>query len=145
MDTLVTTEWLSQHLDAPDFVLFDCTVCTIQEDDGGFHNVSGRPDYDVGHIPNAGSLISRVISPITPAQSSLLCRRLSSSVPRWGHWVWVISLVWYFTIRIIRHELPASGGCCVGSASTGRQFSTGGLAPGRQKVGPCLSSPLPGR
>ena len=54
MDTLVTTEWLSQHLDAPDFVLLDCTVCTIPEDDGGFHNVSGRPDYDVGHIPNAG-------------------------------------------------------------------------------------------
>ena len=54
MDTLVTTEWLSQHLDDPDLVLLDCTVCTIPEDDGGFHNVSGRPDYDVGHIPNAG-------------------------------------------------------------------------------------------
>jgi thiosulfate/3-mercaptopyruvate sulfurtransferase len=54
MDTLVTTEWLSQHLDDPDLVLLDCTVCTIPEDDGGFHNVSGRPDYDLGHIPNAG-------------------------------------------------------------------------------------------
>ncbi len=54
MDTLVTTEWLSQHLDDPDLVLLDCTVCTIPEDDGSFHNVSGRPDYDVGHIPNAG-------------------------------------------------------------------------------------------
>lgn len=54
MDTLVTTEWLSQHLDDPDLVLLDCSVCTIPEDDGGFHNVSGRPDYDVGHIPNAG-------------------------------------------------------------------------------------------
>jgi len=53
MDTLVTTEWLSQHIDDPDLVLLDCTVCTIPEDDGGFHNVSGRPDYDVGHIPNA--------------------------------------------------------------------------------------------
>jgi len=54
MDTLVTTEWLNKHLDDPDLVLLDCTVCTIPEDDGGFHNVSGRPDYDVGHIPNAG-------------------------------------------------------------------------------------------
>lgn len=54
MDTLVTTEWLSQHLDDADLVLLDCTVCTIMQDDGGFHNVSGRPDYDVGHIPNAG-------------------------------------------------------------------------------------------
>ena len=54
MDTLVTAEWLSQHLDDPDLVLLDCTVCTIPEDDGGFHNVSGRPDYDSGHIPTAG-------------------------------------------------------------------------------------------
>lgn len=35
-------------------MLLDCTVCTIAEDDGGFHNVSGRPDYDSGHIPIAG-------------------------------------------------------------------------------------------
>ncbi|MFW2371904.1 MAG: sulfurtransferase [Gammaproteobacteria bacterium] len=54
METLVSTEWLSQHLEDPDLVLLDCTVCTIPEDDGGFHNVSGRPDYDVGHIPKAG-------------------------------------------------------------------------------------------
>ena len=54
MDTLVTTEWLSQHLDDPDLVLLDCTVCTMPEEGGGFHNVSGRPDYDLGHIPTAG-------------------------------------------------------------------------------------------
>ena len=54
MDTLVTTEWLSQHLDDPDLVLLDCTVCTMPEEDGGFHNVSGREDYDCGHIPTAG-------------------------------------------------------------------------------------------
>jgi len=35
-------------------VLLDCTVTTIPQDNGGFHNVSARPDYDVGHIPNAG-------------------------------------------------------------------------------------------
>ena len=54
MDTLVTTDWLSQHLDDPDLVLLDCTVVTMPEEDGSFHNVSGRPDYDLGHIPNAG-------------------------------------------------------------------------------------------
>ena len=54
MDTLVSAEWLSQHLDDPDLVLLDCTVCTIPEEDGGFHNISGRADYDCGHIPNAG-------------------------------------------------------------------------------------------
>jgi len=54
MDTLVTAEWLSQHLNDPDLVLLDCTVCTIPEEGGGLHNVSGRPDYELGHIPNAG-------------------------------------------------------------------------------------------
>ena len=54
MDTLVTAEWLSQHIDDPDLVVLDCTVVTIPHDDGGFHNVCGRPDYETGHIPNAG-------------------------------------------------------------------------------------------
>ena len=54
MDTLVNTEWLSQHLNDTDLVLLDCTVTTIPHDDGGLHNVSGRPDYELGHIPNAG-------------------------------------------------------------------------------------------
>ena len=54
MDTLVTTEWLNQHIDDPDLVLLDCTVTTVPEAGGGFHNISGRPDYELGHIPNAG-------------------------------------------------------------------------------------------
>ncbi len=54
MDSLVTTEWLSQHLDDPDLVVLDCTVYHVPEDDGGFHNVSGRAKYNEGHIPSAG-------------------------------------------------------------------------------------------
>ncbi len=54
MDTLVTTEWLSQHLDDPNLVLLDCTVNQVPEDDGSFHNVSGRAEYDKGHLPSAG-------------------------------------------------------------------------------------------
>ncbi|MDH5735146.1 MAG: rhodanese-like domain-containing protein, partial [Gammaproteobacteria bacterium] len=54
METLVTTEWLRQHLYDPDLVLLDCTVCTIPDDEIGLRNVSGRADYDCGHIPNAG-------------------------------------------------------------------------------------------
>ena len=69
MDTLVTAEWLSQHIDDPDLVILDCTVVTIPHDDGGYHNVSGRPDYDTGHIPNAGFAdlkeeLSDITSPI---------------------------------------------------------------------------------
>ena len=54
MDTLVNTEWLSRHLNDPDLVLLDCNVHTEMEEDGGFHNVSGRSEYEKEHIPNAG-------------------------------------------------------------------------------------------
>ena len=54
MDTLVTTDWLSQHLDDPDLVVLDCTVHTEFDEGGGFQNMSGRADYDGGHIPYAG-------------------------------------------------------------------------------------------
>ena len=54
MDTLVTTKWLSQHLDDPDLVVLDCNVRTISEEGGGMQNISGRADYNAGHIPNAG-------------------------------------------------------------------------------------------
>lgn len=45
MDTLVTTEWLSQHLDDPDLVVLDCNVRT-NTDENGIHNISGRADYN---------------------------------------------------------------------------------------------------
>jgi len=54
MDTLVTAQWLSQHLDDPDLVVLDCTVRVDMEEGGGFRIVSGRADYDGGHIPSAG-------------------------------------------------------------------------------------------
>ena len=54
MDTAVTTDWLSQHLDDPDLVVLDCTVLVKPGGDAGFRSVSGRADYDGGHIPGAG-------------------------------------------------------------------------------------------
>ena len=54
MDTLVTAEWLSQHLDDPDLVVLDCTVLIEQDEDVGFRTVSGRANYEGGHIPTAG-------------------------------------------------------------------------------------------
>lgn len=54
MDTLVTTEWLSQHLDDPDLVVLDCNVRTESQNDGTMLNISGRADYNQGHIPGAG-------------------------------------------------------------------------------------------
>ena len=56
MDTLISAEWLKQHINNPDLVVLDCTVVTMPDanDPRGLHNVSGRPDYELGHIPNAG-------------------------------------------------------------------------------------------
>jgi thiosulfate/3-mercaptopyruvate sulfurtransferase len=53
MDTLVTTEWLSEHLSDPDLLVLDCSVHTEQNEQG-IRNLSGRQAYDAGHIPSAG-------------------------------------------------------------------------------------------
>ena len=50
MDTLVTAEWLSEHLDDPDLVVLDCTVLVEPTADGNFQTVSGRANYEAGHI-----------------------------------------------------------------------------------------------
>jgi thiosulfate/3-mercaptopyruvate sulfurtransferase len=54
MDSLVSTEWLSEHLDDPDLVVLDCTVLVMPDEKGGLHIVSGRANYSAGHIPSAG-------------------------------------------------------------------------------------------
>jgi thiosulfate/3-mercaptopyruvate sulfurtransferase len=54
MDTLVSAEWLSEHLGDPDLVVLDCTVAIEQDGQGGFRMLNGRPGYEAGHIPSAG-------------------------------------------------------------------------------------------
>jgi thiosulfate/3-mercaptopyruvate sulfurtransferase len=54
MGTLVTTKWLSQHLNDPDLVVLDCTVRVEMDEVSGFRSVSGLSDYEGGHIPSAG-------------------------------------------------------------------------------------------
>lgn len=54
MQTLVTTDWLNEHLDDPDLVILDCTIQFRPLEGGGFQVSSGRASYDEGHIPNAG-------------------------------------------------------------------------------------------
>jgi thiosulfate/3-mercaptopyruvate sulfurtransferase len=53
MDSLVTAEWLSQHLDDPDLVVLDCSV-SVKPGEDGIQIESGRTDYEGGHIPSAG-------------------------------------------------------------------------------------------
>lgn len=54
MDTLVTADWLERNIDDPDLVVLDCTVLIEQTEDGGYQPVSGRANYEAGHIPSAG-------------------------------------------------------------------------------------------
>lgn len=53
-DSLVTAEWLSEHLHDPDLVVIDCTVLVEADGQGGFSSGSGQAHYDEGHIPTAG-------------------------------------------------------------------------------------------
>jgi thiosulfate/3-mercaptopyruvate sulfurtransferase len=54
MDSLVTAEWLSEHLNDPDLVVLDSSVLIEQAEDGSMRSVSGRANYESGHIPTAG-------------------------------------------------------------------------------------------
>lgn len=82
LGTLVTTEWLSQHLDDPDLVLLDCSVRVEPDGTGGFRSVSARPAYDEGHIPTAGfaDLTSDLSDSDSPYQFSLLTPEQFSAV-----------------------------------------------------------------
>jgi len=70
LDSLVTTEWLSEHLDDPDLMVLDCTVFVEPDENGGFRIVSGRTNYEAGHIPSAGfaDLMGNLSDPEKPAQ-----------------------------------------------------------------------------
>jgi thiosulfate/3-mercaptopyruvate sulfurtransferase len=52
-DSLVSTEWLAEHLHDPDLVVLDCTV-TVRQGEGGVVVENGRAAHDAGHIPTAG-------------------------------------------------------------------------------------------
>lgn len=54
MGTLVSTGWLSQHLDDSDLIVLDCTVLMKPDSGGGMRAESGRSHYEKGHIPTAG-------------------------------------------------------------------------------------------
>jgi len=54
MNGLVSTEWLNEHLGDKNLLVLDCTVKTVDEAEGGFHNESGRDEFIEEHIPGAG-------------------------------------------------------------------------------------------
>jgi thiosulfate/3-mercaptopyruvate sulfurtransferase len=54
LGTLVTAEWLHEHLGDEDLVILDCTVKIEFGPDGSYEALSGRADFEAGHIPGAG-------------------------------------------------------------------------------------------
>jgi thiosulfate/3-mercaptopyruvate sulfurtransferase len=70
MEALVSTQWLSEHLEDPDLVVLDSTVLIDIGEDGGFNILSGRANYESGHIPSAGfaDLMGNLSDPERPAQ-----------------------------------------------------------------------------
>ena len=50
---LVDTAWLSQHLDDPDVLVFDCTTHLIPDPKITYQVVPGHEDFAKGHIPGA--------------------------------------------------------------------------------------------
>ena len=50
---LVSTAWLVEHLGDPDLRIFDATVHLRPSERGPYEIVSGREDYEKGHIPGA--------------------------------------------------------------------------------------------
>ena len=53
---LVETDWLAANLGADDLRIFDCTVHLVPDPDTVYRVVSGREDWQAGHIPGAGFL-----------------------------------------------------------------------------------------
>ena len=54
MDSLVSVDWLGDHLDDPGLVVLDCTVLVEQDEQGNIVTRSARERYEQAHIPGAG-------------------------------------------------------------------------------------------
>lgn len=58
-NALVQTDWLEAHLGDANLRIFDCTTHLLPAEadtDAPYRIVSGKADYDAGHIPGAGFL-----------------------------------------------------------------------------------------
>ena len=58
-DALVSTDWLADHLYDPDLRMFECTAYLSYlppGEEAPYRVVSGRADYEQGHIKGAGFL-----------------------------------------------------------------------------------------
>jgi thiosulfate/3-mercaptopyruvate sulfurtransferase len=52
-DLLVSSQWLSEHLNDPGLVVLDTSVIVKMDEKDGYRSLSGRPQYEKEHIPTA--------------------------------------------------------------------------------------------
>jgi thiosulfate/3-mercaptopyruvate sulfurtransferase len=73
MDTLVTAEWLKEHLGEPGLVIIDATVLVESDASGNMRSINGRANYESGHIPGAvfGDLMGDLSDADSPLQFGL--------------------------------------------------------------------------
>ena len=60
-DTLVSADWLKNHLDDPDLVVLDATVIVERDASGNLRAINGRANYESGHIPTAGFALAGAV------------------------------------------------------------------------------------
>ena len=87
METLVSTDWLAEHLDDDDLRVLDCTVILEAAEGGGFRAVSGRSRWAEGHIPGSGfaDLIVDLSDPSSPLRFTLpTAERFAAGMGRLG-------------------------------------------------------------
>jgi thiosulfate/3-mercaptopyruvate sulfurtransferase len=72
-DTLVSADWLRQHLGDADLVVLDATVIVQPDEGGNLRATNGRDNYESGHIPTAGfaDLMGDLSNPDSPLQFGL--------------------------------------------------------------------------
>ena len=72
-DTLVSAEWLKQHIDDPDLVVLDASVIVEPDSKGNLRAVNGRANFESGHIPTAGfaDLMGDLSDPDSPLQFAM--------------------------------------------------------------------------
>ena len=52
-EPLASTQWLADRLGEPELRIYDCTVHLLPDPPRIYKVVSGRADYEKGHIPGA--------------------------------------------------------------------------------------------
>lgn len=143
---LVETDWLAQHLTDPKVVVLDCTVHLIPNPKTTYDVVSGRADFENGHIPGAQFLDLQADLSDPDAKLRFMLPSVEHFAAAMGRFgvgadtkvvtystanVWWASRVWWM-LRVFGHDNAAvlNGGWQKWS----REGKAGEIGPGNPRV-----------